>query len=92
MAELPGWDRARLDTAPEPDVAAARLIVFAREVKPLLQRDFAAEIDELKERSPREQEIHDKRMRAKARDQLVIGWRGQTALRKLLLLEPTDGR
>lgn len=48
MAELPGWDRARLAVADERDVAAAREIVFARKVAAVLAEDFEEKREEIR--------------------------------------------
>lgn len=91
MAELPGWDRARLRRAAPADVAAARLLVFAREAKPVLVRDFKAELEDLQERSPRDQERYERRRRARGREELVAAMKLQDALRRMLLLEEPAG-
>lgn len=92
MAELPGWDRARLATADPGDVAAARWQVYARVMAPQATHDYAAAI--------RDAEIAG--MSAKARDRelerdrkvLVETLRGeqrqQPGWREQLLLDAVD--
>lgn len=87
MAHLPGWDRERLATAPLQDVAAARLIAFVHEVKPVLVRDFEGEIADLADRTPEQQKHYERQRRAKAVEALKSGWRLQVELRKQLGLD-----
>ena len=47
MAELPGWDRARLATADPRDVEAARTLVYARAWAPVIAQDFDGQLENL---------------------------------------------
>lgn len=47
MADLPGWDRARLAVAAPSDVEAARFLIYAQRVKPILQVDVDRRLIEL---------------------------------------------
>lgn len=47
MAELPGWDRHRLETADPQDVEAARTLVYARAWAPAIAEDVDGEIENL---------------------------------------------
>lgn len=92
MALLPGWSRARLRTADPADVEAARLLVFVQGVKPILERDFGYEIEQLRraDLEPRTRERLEKVDRSRARESLLAAQRDQAALRRRLELDEPD--
>jgi hypothetical protein len=92
MAELPGWDRARLASADPADVAAARWIVFGRAVRPLLERNVEAELDDLAfaDMSPNAREQASRQRRRDARTGLRKVKTQQDGLRALLELDAPD--
>jgi hypothetical protein len=92
MAELPGWDRRRLATADPADVEAARLIAFSRAVRPILDRDVDAELEDLAiaDMAPKAREQAQRSQRRKARDGLRQLRTQQRELRKLLELDEPD--
>lgn len=92
MAELPGWDRDRLALASPRDVAAARLIVFARKVEPIVSEDFAGKRRELAmakmtaDRRARE----EANLRLEADRRLAKAQALQAEIRKSLELDEAD--
>lgn len=93
MAELPGWDRDRLRTASDSDVAAARLLVYVRQFKSFLTRDLAREIEDLRVadqagKNPKQAEAHDHKRRLEAIEDLKAAARLQAEIRTQLLLDP----
>lgn len=98
MAELPGWDRDRLAIAEPADVAAARLVVFARRAKPILVEDYDLRLRELAltDMTGSRRERAERSLRAEARQRLEQARTLQADLRRRLELdapdeEPTDG-
>lgn len=89
MAFLPGWDRARLLTAPAADVEGARLIAFATAVRPILARDLRGELAALErvDLPPHARENAEKAARREARTALGRAIRDQDRLRALLELD-----
>lgn len=90
MAELPGWDRDRLRTASDSDVAAARWLVYVRQFKALLSRDIAAEIEDIRAADSgdhKAQERHEHVRRLQAIEALKEAATLQAALRTRLGLE-----
>lgn len=86
MAELPGWDRSRLAVAAPSDVEAARVQIYARRVKPLLDIDVDRQLLDLAreerpatkaqlaaERARRREELHQlRKMQAGIRENLGL--------------------
>lgn len=92
MAELRGWDRDRFRTAPPADVAAARVIAYARRWVPLLQRDIPSELEDLRiadqaEKNPRAAAAHEHKRRLMAMEDLKVMARMQAEIREALGLE-----
>jgi len=92
MAELPGWDRDRLATAPGADVEAARWLVYARELRPEVTFNYpahirAAEVEAMTGHR-REREIAADRKRQL--EALRAGQRQQADMREGLLLDGED--
>lgn len=90
MAELPGWDRDRLRTASDGDVAAARWQVYVRQFKSFLSRDLKREIDDLRVADSGDhklQERHEHKRRLEAIEELKAAATLQAALRTRLGLE-----
>lgn len=98
MAELRGWDRERLQTAPDADVAAARWIVYARSWQRLLRRDITGEIDDLtfanasSSADPKAVERRERQRRLRAIEGLKDLASLQSAIRVRLGLDPTDAQ
>lgn len=92
MALLPGWDRARLLTADPADVAAARWIVFAQALRPIVERDIEGAIEQLAraDMEPRARERQERHARARARESLAGARRHQAEMRALLELDDVD--
>jgi len=98
MAELPGWDRARLAIADPADVAAARWMVYARVTAEDATFDYPGAIRHVEVasiRDPKRQEREQHADQLKALEGLRQGQTKQKVLRSLLLLddvdEPEDG-
>lgn len=92
MAELPGWDRGRLATADDRDVAAARLLVYARARAPEIRRDIASQIRqlELSAMSPAAAKVAMGRERDGDLRALRQAKESQAALRVVLELDDVD--
>ena len=93
MAELPGWTRQRLATADPRDVAAARLMVYARQFRDVLTKDFRqeiADVDESAIENPEAIKRRDRARRARLKEALTQAWRLQAQVRKRLGMEPLD--
>jgi len=94
MAELPGWDRARLTLAHPADVAAARWVVYARALAPMATDDFEGpkrhiEIMGMKD-GPRRRAAEDEERRQAIR-KLNRALNQQGELRTLLMLDDQPG-
>lgn len=92
MAELPGWDRARLATAPGPDVEAARWIVYGRVLAPEIHFDYPGAMHslDLADMKPESEERARRADRKIARQQLRAAAERQQAYRRLLRLDEPD--
>lgn len=92
MAELPGWDRDRLATADPRDVAAARHLIFARVLAPVIRRNFPGEIRELELKMPgrRHSEAEVRSELKRSIEELRAGERRQATFRELLGLDEPD--
>jgi hypothetical protein len=92
MAELPGWDRARLATAAPADVTAARWLVYARVMAPGIAFDFPGAIHslELAGMKPQQRERADASDRRAQLHELHAGKRKQLQNRALLRLDEPD--
>lgn len=92
MAQLPGWDRARLATADPRDVEAARLLIYASARAPEIRFDIDGAIETLRI-AGLEGDAH-KLATAKARTDAIRDLKAQkpsqTALRELLELDVDD--
>lgn len=93
MAELPGWDRTRLGTAAEADVAAARWQIYARVVAPEVTVDYEAKIHDAEVAGMKGKQYDA--VVADDRKKAIRAWRAaqpeQRRLRRLLLLDEADG-
>lgn len=89
MALLPGWDRQRLEAADPADVEAARWLVFAQGVKPIVDDDIDGQLEQLAQADmePKARERRGKHLRAKAREALHKRRTQQDAIRKILELD-----
>lgn len=93
MAHLPGWDRTRLALAEAADVAAARWIVFAREMRPIVTADYAGQREALARADitdAKSLERVARQARARARAALIDAERNQAEIRKVLGLDDED--
>jgi hypothetical protein len=90
MAELPGWDRERLATARPADVAAARVIVYARRVQPLLAVDVPSRIRDIERMDRPASRATARAERARDVERLRELERTQVELRKVLDLDAED--
>lgn len=91
MALLPGWDRARLEMASPSDVAAARLLVYAQRVRPILEVDVDDRLTELarEERPATKSQLQLER--ARRREELHQLRKLQLGIRGVLGLEAEPG-
>lgn len=93
MAELPGWDRSRLLTAPTADVEAARMLVYARVLAPSIVEPLDSHLEALAIEaieSPKRREQKVKSHRRKRRNALLRAKDDQARHRQLLGLDDPD--
>lgn len=92
MAFLPGWDRGRLMTADPADVEAARWIVYAQALKPIVDADIEGGLEQLvqADMTPKARESRQKSQRAKARERFAQARRQQAEVRAALELDAED--
>jgi len=94
MAELPGWDRARLAYAAPADVGAARWVVFARALEPTVTEPIGAQIAlaeiEVSAKNARAREAAVKKLNRKHLDDLYRARDRQRQVRTLLMLDEPD--
>lgn len=90
MAELPGWDRDRLALAPERDVEAARLFVYARERAPEVRRDIKGDIERIQRMGRAPNKAQDAMDRMHAIRELTEAQGHQDDLRRALDLDGPD--
>lgn len=90
MAELPGWDRGRLATAPERDVEAARLLVYARARAPEIRRDIEGDIRQVTRMGQKVSELDIALDRRDALRELTAAKDRQADLRRALELDEDD--
>lgn len=90
MAELPGWDRGRLDHALPADVEAARWIVFARKVQPVIAVDFPRRIRDIERIDRPASPMALRAERAREREELAQSQRLQSSYRAALGLDEPD--
>lgn len=87
MALLPGWDRARLELARPSDVEAARLLVYAQRVKPILEVDVDQRLLELYREDHPPSKAQISADRARRREELHQLRKLQASVREILGLE-----
>jgi hypothetical protein len=85
------WTRADLDATPPADVAAIRWGLYAKALKPLVERDFEHTIRDLQriDNPPSKQALKGERLRGI--EELRGGQRAQATLREALELDPQPG-
>ncbi len=90
MAELPGWNRDRLATAPPRDVEAARLLVYARARGPEIRRDIKGDIERIERMGNTPNKAQEAMDRMHAIRDLTEAQRHQADLRRLLGLDDAE--
>jgi len=93
MAELPGWDRSRLGTAATADVEAARVLVYARVLEPVLSIPVDVQLEVLEAEGitdARRRKRKADALRSKRRATLLSLRADQQRYRTLLELDASD--
>jgi hypothetical protein len=92
MLERPGWDRARLEVASTADVEAARMLLYARAMAPIVQEPYAArlEVAEIEAKKGKAREAAARRHESRRRETLAQAIRHQALIREALGLDVDD--